>query len=280
MKAKARAHGAATIIAAFATGKGAALGVELGKTVEVELLSEKTTVKEPSLPDYCVQRVLKHFNADYGYKITELEDEIPRAVGLKSSSTVANATVLAATKAICEQIGGEIPDDLTLVNLGVDAAFDAKVTATGAFDDATASFFGGVCITDNLNRKLVERWPVENLTVLVLVPGGKTLSASVNIPELKKMSKEIGFAWNKAKAGSIYEALTLNGIMHSLHFGIDPTPAIEALKAGALAAGLSGTGPATVALCKNNAGEVKDALSVFEGDILETKTTNEPSRVI
>ena len=44
---------------------------------------------------------------------------------------------------------GKTLDDLELVKLGVDAAFDAKVTVTGAFDDACASYFGGAVITDN-----------------------------------------------------------------------------------------------------------------------------------
>ncbi len=50
---------------------------------------------------------------------------------------------------------GEMVDDFEIVNLGVDAAFDAKVTVTGAFDDACASYFGGVVVTDNLERKIV-----------------------------------------------------------------------------------------------------------------------------
>jgi shikimate kinase len=60
---------------------------------------------------------------------------------------VALATVAALRKSL---------DDLAVVNLGVDAAFDARVTVTGAFDDACASFFGGIVVTDNLKRRLVK----------------------------------------------------------------------------------------------------------------------------
>ena len=77
---------------------------------------------------------------------------IPVAKGLKSSSAAANATALAATAAL-----GKTLDDLELVKLGVEAAFDAKVTVTGAFDDACASYFGGVVITDNLNRQIIKQ---------------------------------------------------------------------------------------------------------------------------
>ena len=285
MKSKAKAHGAGTIIAAFATGCGAAFGADLWKKVEVELFEQKRVkVDFPeglSLPDYCVRRVLSRYNTNFDYRIKELEDQIPRAVGLKSSSTIANATVLAAADAVSRALGKKMPNDIALVNLGVDAAFDAKVTVTGALDDATASYFGGVVITDNLGRKLIKRSKVPDLSVVILVPEGQTLSGSVKVSELKKMSKEIGFAWERAKSGRILEALTINGMMHALAFGHDPAPAIEALRAGALASGLSGTGPATVALCrKEDVSSVKSAFSAFDGEILTTKTTNEKSKVM
>ena len=76
--------------------------------------------------------------------------------GLKSSSAAANAVALASTAAL-----GKHLDDLELVKLGVDAAFDAKVTVTGAFDDACASYFGGIVVTDNLNRKIIKQMPVD-----------------------------------------------------------------------------------------------------------------------
>ena len=96
-----------------------------------------------------VARVLQRFSLDnsFGAKIKTWSN-IPIAKGLKSSSAAANAVALATTAAL-----GKTLDDLEIVNLGVDAAFDAKVTVTGAFDDACASYFGGVVITDNLKRR-------------------------------------------------------------------------------------------------------------------------------
>ena len=79
----------------------------------------------------------------FGAKI-KTQSNIPIARGLKSSSVAANATALATTAAL-----GKTLDDLEIIKLGVEAAFDAKVTVTGAFDDACASYFGGIVITDN-----------------------------------------------------------------------------------------------------------------------------------
>ncbi len=46
-------------------------------------------------------------------------------------------------------------NDLEIVNLAIDSSLEAGVTITGAFDDATASYFGGVTVTDNINREII-----------------------------------------------------------------------------------------------------------------------------
>ena len=163
-KAMAIAHGAATIVNAIALGKGAAFGVDLWTKAEVKLTDEPHVFKaeitsDPKestvLIEKTVSRVLQKFSLDnsFGAKVKTWSN-IPIAKGLKSSSAAANAVALATIAAL-----GKTLDDLEIVNLGVDAAFDAKVTVTGAFDDACASYFGGVVITDNLNREIVKQLP-------------------------------------------------------------------------------------------------------------------------
>ena len=171
-KATALAHGAATIVNAIALGKGAAFGVDLWTKAEVKLTDEPHVFKSEITSDpkestvliqKTVMRVLQRFKVEnrFGAKIKTWSN-IPIAKGLKSSSAAANAVAFATTAAL-----GKTLDDLELVNLGVDAAFDAKVTVTGAFDDACASYFGGVVITDNLKRKIVKQLPLtEDLVVL------------------------------------------------------------------------------------------------------------------
>ena len=39
--------------------------------------------------------------------------------------------------------------------MAIDASLEAGVTITGSFDDATASYFGGVVVTDNKNREFI-----------------------------------------------------------------------------------------------------------------------------
>jgi shikimate kinase len=175
-EALAISHGAATIVNAIAIGKGAAFGVDLFTKAQVKLTNEPSIIEaeitsdpkeNPILIQKIVSVVLKRFQAEkeFGAKVKTWSN-IPIARGLKSSSTAANAVALATLGAL-----GKTLDDLEIVKLGVQAAFDAKVTVTGAFDDACASFFGGLVVTDNLNLKLVKHEVLaEDYAVLFHVP--------------------------------------------------------------------------------------------------------------
>jgi shikimate kinase len=290
-------HGAATIITAFATGKGGAFGIDLWTKADVKLNSSgevKGKIKEHPdentlLIESAVRRTLEHFGHGYGAKV-ETESSIPVAAGLKSSSVAANATALATAGALAKKHGmiegdGIVIDDnavdpLDLVRIGVEAAFDAKVTVTGAFDDATASYFGGYTLTDNTKKELVVRGEMEDARVLIFLPEDKTYSGGLDVSKTKAFADQIGTAWEGAREGNVYGAITLNGLIHSMVFAQDSNIALAALNAGALASGLSGTGPATIALTKDRVGEIRTAWSGFEGRIIEAKTNNTQAHIV
>jgi len=73
--------------------------------------------------------------------------------------------------ALVEALDVEL-EPLDIVKLGVLAARRAGVTVTGAFDDACASFFGGLVFTDNENDVLLKRVEI-NATVLVYIREAK-----------------------------------------------------------------------------------------------------------
>ena len=201
--------------------------------------------ENPILAQKTVEAILEHFRLrkEYGAKIETLSN-IPVARGLKSSSAAANAIALATVTALKRSV-----DDSTIVNLGVDGALDAKVSITGAFDDACASFFGGVVITDNLKRTIVKRFElIEKSVVLFFVPTEKKYTGSSNVKRIKSMASVVKVAFNEALKGNYWQALTLNGIIYSTVLGYDSSLALSALDAGAVAAGLSGTGPAVTAI--------------------------------
>jgi shikimate kinase len=287
LSAKAVAHGAATIVNAIALGKGAAFGVDLWTEAEVLLTEEPFIIQgkiesDPSesilLIQKTVTRVFRYFGVDshFGAKV-QTTSNIPIARGLKSSSAAANAIALATVAALKNEL-----DDIDVVNLGVDAAFDAKVTITGAFDDACASYFGGVAVTDNERRRLLHRFPLpEGLRVLFYVPSKKAYTAATDLTRLSMIKPFVQSAFEEIQKGNFWIALTMNGTVYSTALGYDNSAAIDALRAGAVAAGLCGKGPAVTAVVEEErVDEVKVALQRHEGEIIEAHFNTEKARVV
>lgn len=286
-KAEAISHGAATIVNAIATGRGAAIGVDLWTRARVQLTDKPGVIEgkimsdpkeDPVLIEKTVGRVFKHLDLEekFGAKV-DTWSNIPIARGLKSSSAAGNAIALATVAALNKNL-----DDTTIVKLGVDGAIDAKVTITGAFDDACASYFGGVVVTNNLKRRIVKRFEVaEDLAVLFHVPTKKVYTIGSDVGKMKRVASLVKIAYKEALKGKYWSALTLNGLIYSSVLGYTPSIAVDALMAGALAAGLSGTGPAVTAIVHEEKIDlVKDAWQAYEGDILEARVNHEKARVV
>ena len=286
-KAEAVAHGAATIVNAIALGKGAAFGVDLWTKAEVKLTDEphiitgeitSDSAESTVLIEKTVSRVFRHFNVEkrFGAKVKTWSN-IPTARGLKSSSVAANAVALAAVAAL-----GETLDDMEVVKLGVDAAFDANVTVTGAFDDACASYFGGAVVTDNLERKLLKRIALpDDLAVLFHVPSKKAYTADSDVNRLKTVKPLVEIAYDEAVKGNFWAALSLNGVIYSSALGYNTSIALDALAAGALAAGLCGKGPAVTAVVSSDKiDQVKTVLQRHEGEVLQAHLNHDKAKVI
>jgi shikimate kinase len=288
-EASALAHGAATIVNAIATKQGVAFGVDLYTKAQVKLTDEPQFIEteimsdkeeSPVLIQKTVTAALKHFNLEkkYGAKVKTWSN-IPIARGLKSSSTVANAVVLATLGALSESL-----EDLEIVKLGVLSAFEAKVTITGAFDDACASYFGGLVITDNLNCKLVKQEALtcdDDYVVLFQVPPKKAYTINTDVSRLSVIKPQIEEAYNMALRGLYWEALTLNGQCYSTAFGFNAKIATDALAAGARAAGLCGKGPATTAIVSKDCVEkVRAVWQSFEGEVIQASLNHEKARCL
>ncbi len=268
------ALGAGTIINAIATWKGAAFGIDLRTEAEVTLTDSKKIqgyIEEggdTTLIERCVELTLSRFDSDCGANVAT-KSEIPIASGLKSSSAAANATVLATLDALGEKL-----DTLEAVKIGVQAALDAKVTITGAFDDACASMLGGFVITDNKKKELIRRAERDS-EVLILAPEKKVFSSSTNVVRSRLIAPWVETAYKEALAGDYEKAMTLNGFLYCAALGFSTEPMMAALEAGIEGVSLSGTGPAYTAL---GAPEQLDRLEPvwrkIGGRIIRTKVNN------
>jgi shikimate kinase len=269
------ARGAGTVINAIATLKGSAFAINLKTYSEVEIVDNgiKCEITDNPTADTaliveCARLVLKRFAPNVGARITT-RSEIPIAGGLKSSSAAANATILGLIEALEIEM-----EPIDIVKLGVLAARRTGVTITGAFDDACASFFGGLVITDNEHDLLLKRveW---NADVLILVPHEKAYSAKADVARAKLLAPWVDMAFDLASNGAFEKAMVLNGVLYCNAFGFSTEPILSALAAGARAATLSGTGPSYIALVDRvSVQRVKKEWEQLEGLIIETKTSN------
>jgi len=252
MRGHGTSHGAATIVSAFATGKGAAFGIDLTTTADV-VLEEGTGIEvvidgapdeSPALAEECARAVLERYagGREHHVRIVTRSD-IPVSRGLKSSSAAANAIIAAMLDALDVEY-----DELEAVRLGARAAVRAGVSVTGAFDDACAARFGGVFLTDNTSDSVLARDVMQDLAVFIHVPERKIRKSSLPLERIAAVRGMVEVAFRLAEEGDYLRALTLNGLCHSAVLGLDADIAVRALQSGALAAGLTGSGPATVML--------------------------------
>ncbi len=280
-----RSPGSATIINAIATGYGSAFGIKRYVTAKVELTPSKIKCKadkdvDTTLMELCVKKVLGRFKIKTGVNVKTYSN-LPVASGLSSSSATSNAVVLATTSALMGTYGKLNIDDFDILNMAIDASLEAGVTITGAFDDASASFFGGLVVTDNMNRKILKKRRMEEQNILIYMPDKKSPTAQSDVRRMKLLAPLVEVAFDEALKSNVYKALTLNGLLYCTTLGFDPNIALDALDAGAIASGLSGTGPSFVAVADDkHIDKVEDAWSSYPGKIIHTKVDNEGTKVV
>jgi shikimate kinase len=275
--AEATSHGAITIVNAMATGKGAALGVRLWTKARVTLTRYSREIQtqiigqpeeDTSLLRSTVNTVFREYGAQQYGAVVETESNIPIAVGLKSSSAASNAIAAATLMALGRRARG--PE---VVRLAVAASLEAGVTLTGAFDDACACYFGGLIVTNNRTKHVLRRVqvPPHRYHVLIYVPVERSYSGKVRQNELMEIADLVEQAHREVLKDRYLLSLTLNGIAYSKALGYDVSPAIDALHEGAVAAGLSGKGPAFAAIVPNaRVANVISAWRRYSGRVIDT----------
>ena len=283
MKKTVRSPGSATIINAIATGFGSAFGIGLdirceAKTTESSITCSNDVGADTNLMELCVKKVFNHYSIDdeeFGIDL-KTKSSLPMASGLSSSSASSNAIIKVVSEIVGEEFGFESLTDLEVINMAIDASLDAGVTITGSFDDATASYFGGVVVTDNRNREFIIRERMEEHPILVYMPNFYSKSGDSNPERMKLLSPLVETAFDFAKKKDYFKALNLNGLIYSATLGFDSAIAIDALESGAIASGLSGTGSSFVAVVgEDSIDDVKESWSKYEGKVIETNVDNE-----
>ncbi|PSQ14848.1 shikimate kinase [Halobacteriales archaeon QS_8_69_73] len=249
MEGRAAAPAAGTVLNALANGYGAAFAIDAHTEATVELDGTgEVTAEVAGAPDAdtglierCVAAAVERVGDGEGGHV-RTESDVPIAAGLKSSSAAANATMLAALSAL------DAADELSrkaACRLGVDAARDAGVTVTGAFDDASASMLGGITVTDNDADELLRR-DEPGWEVLVYTPDERALSADADVSRCERVAPAADVVRELAVGGDYERAMCVNGLAFCAALGYPTEPLLEAMPEAA--ASLSGTGPSYTAV--------------------------------
>lgn len=262
MEGRAAALGAGTILNALATGTGSAFAIDVETRGMVELAADRDDVDgeiseapdaETALIEECVSLATARWGDGEGGTV-RTDSDVPLAAGLKSSSAAANATVLATIDALGLTVGDDAQDpavDVTRLEacrLGVEAARNAGVTVTGAFDDATASMLGGVTVTNNDENELRYR-DERSWDVLVWTPPERAYSADADVERCENVAPMAELVADLALGGGYANAMTVNGLAFSAALGFSADPAVEAMP-HVNGVSLSGTGPSVVAVAE------------------------------
>ena len=283
MKKTVRSPGSATIINAIATGSGSAFGIGLDIECEARTISNgiecvNDVGADTQLMDLCVQKVFGHYGIDendFGVSL-KTKSRLPMASGLSSSSASSNAIVKVTSEIVSEEFDMNPLTDLEIINMAIDASLEAGVTITGSFDDATASYFGGVVVTDNRNRKFIIKEEMDEHDILIYMPNFHSKSGDSDVNRMKVLAPLVETAYDFACKKDYFKAINLNGLIYASTLGFDSAIAIDALQAGALASGLSGTGSAFFAIVdESSTDNVQNVWDKYEGRVIETVIDND-----
>ena len=271
-------HGAITIVNAVATGFGSAMGISLN--VKVEIISKKGSglIFQKGGGSLMIKKIIydvlqsKYINNNQ--LLININSEIPSGMGLKSSSAVSNAVALACNSLINKEISDE-----SVLNSAIDASLYAKTTITGAYDDSTACYYGGFVTTDNYKRKILKR---ENsptdISAVIFLPNNKKRG---DVTRLKLLSDIYLEAFQLAYSGQYWKAMTLNGVLTSSLLSNTFTITRMCLENGALAASISGNGPAIAAVVRESEVQrIKSVLSNLDGRVIISRTNNQKASTV
>lgn len=271
-------HGAISIVNAIATGYGSAMGISLN--VKVEIISKRGSglIFQKGGGSLMIKKIIydvlqsKYINNNQ--LLININSEVPSGMGLKSSSAVSNAVALACISLTNKEISDEF-----VLNSAIDASLYAKTTITGAYDDSTACYYGGFVTTDNYKRKI---WKRENsptdISAVIFLPNNKKRG---DVTRLKLFSDIYLEAFQLAYSGQYWKAMTLNGVLTSALLSNSYTITRMCLENGALAASISGNGPAIAAVVRESeVQKIKSVLSNLDGRVIISRTNNQKASIV
>jgi len=255
MRGHGASYGAVSVMNAIPCGMGSTIGISLRTEADYRP-AEKTSISlidRPNMGDGLVRRCVRRTLEWIGEEPTEYDltvrTDIPPSMGLKSSSSVCNAVICAVL-----DYYGVRKDPVDIVRKGVQCARECKVTITGAFDDACGCHLGGLVVTDNTRDELVFKGPIPLYDVVICVPDRSIPKSKVPVDAYRSLEGYYRTMLSDVRTRYL-DILTANGRYVGSLVGDGNELAAKAISLGALAAGVTGTGPAVAVIAKHGDGQ-------------------------
>ncbi len=231
-------RGGISAISAFATGRGASAGIDLPLTVHME---EGRRYSHPE-----VLPTLDFLDSKFGRGTdfhVEIDSWIPSSMGLKSSSAFTLGLVLSYTL-----LNGIELEDIELLRTAAEASIRNGTSITGALDDLCASYYGGLCLTDNRNGKILMRKDLPEYPLLIMFSDQKIRTGNLKNMDFSSLSRITEGMEGMVMAGRTFETMCLNGFLYGSILGIDSRMVGRLYEENAMYAGQSGKGPSLFAV--------------------------------
>ncbi len=262
------ANGGISVISAFSNNVGSAASIELPMYTQIN------TSHEDNFPTFeigkTVNFIREKFNIKEHYSI-KIKSEIPEGQGLKSSS----AMTLSIVCGILRFNSIKMPDE-NFLSLCAMASIYNKTSLTGALDDLAASYYGGICITDNKNNKIISRSKMPDDHILVIYGKNKRKTLNINLSDFKQYSKFYSRLQSLIAGGYIFEAMMLNGYILQSATGYNSKILNFMFGHGATYAGQSGKGPAIFGIFYDDIAlnSIIDDFNIDGYDIIKSRFNN------
>tara|TARA_B100000029_G_scaffold9237_1_gene9819 strand:+ start:646 stop:1500 length:855 start_codon:yes stop_codon:yes gene_type:complete len=276
----AKVFGAVSIVNAIAIGKGATLGIDTFVETRLKIKEGNginITSQNRTISSRLINKLIENLISKKTLRNTKIELEfksnIPTGYGLKSSSAISSAVILACAKAFGKSISDE-----EILTLGAKTSIQTKVSITGAYDDACACHYGGFNVTDNLKMKLIMReLAPRELQAVIFLPRSRKRG---NLKKLKEFDDAFKKSWELARKSDYWNAAVLNGIATTSILNSDPNLIMKLMEKGAKCATISGNGPSIIAIVdKKNKSRVEKEFSGLDGRIMNANINNRKAYV-
>lgn len=267
--------GAVSLVNAIAIGKGATLGIdtfvetrlEKKEGTGIQITSENKTISS-RLINKVIENMISKKILEKNRLELDFRSNIPTGYGLKSSSAISTAVVLACAKAFNLEMSDE-----EILKMGSKTSIETKVSITGAYDDACGCYYGGFNVTDNLKMRLIQREIApKDLQVVIFLPKSRKRG---NLKKLKNFKNAFISSWELAKSADYWNAGILNGIATTAILNSEPGLIMRLIEKGAVCATISGNGPSIMAVIhKNNRTKIEKEFSGLDGRIMVANINN------